>query len=301
MRDLRRRFPNPNALLSFESAGRLGSFTDAAEELGLTQAAISYSVKLLEKDLGIALFHRRHRLVELTDSGRKFHADVTSALQQIARSADSLRYAASDRVTVDSSTAFASHWMIPRIPAIRSQYPDIDIRLLTSDRDVEIGRDPTLIGIRRGNGNWSDYQAVMAVDEIIIPVCSPAYLSQHPDWLEERSERTLIHLEEPYRPRPTWQDWFNHFDVAYTDRGEGLRLNDYSLVVQAAIGGQGVALGWRHIVEHAVQRRLLVEASDMKWRTGMAFYAVTHKAVEPSPDTKRIMDWIVNELNELQH
>ncbi|MER9745503.1 LysR substrate-binding domain-containing protein [Mesorhizobium sp. M0187] len=284
--------------MSFEAAARLGSFTEAAEELGLTQAAISYSVKLLESDLGTALFHRWHRLVELTESGRQFHADVASALQQIARSADTLRLTASDRVTVDSSTAFASHWMIPRIPAIRSQYPQIDIRLLTSDRDVEIGRDPTLVGIRRGNGDWSDYRAVRATEEVIVAVCSPAYLNQHPGWLEERSERTLIHLEEPHRPRPTWQDWFNHFHVAYTDHGEGLRLNEYSLVVQAAIGGQGVALGWRHIVEHAVKQRLLVEASDMKWRTGMSFYAVMHKAVEPSPDAKRIMDWIVNELQQ---
>ncbi|TIS14484.1 MAG: LysR family transcriptional regulator, partial [Mesorhizobium sp.] len=181
----------------------LGSFTGAAEELGLTQAAISYSVKLLEKDLSTVLFHRRHRVVELTDAGRHFYADVTSALQQIARSADTLRHTDSDRVTVDSSTAFASHWMIPRIPAFRSRFPDIDIRLLTSDRDVEIGQDPSLIGIRRGNGEWPDYQAARVAEEVIVPVCSPAYLRQHPRWLEQRYEGTLIHLEEPHRPRPT--------------------------------------------------------------------------------------------------
>ncbi|WP_284283414.1 LysR substrate-binding domain-containing protein [Mesorhizobium amorphae] len=300
MSTLRRRLPNASALPAFEAAARLGSFTAAAEELGLTQAAVSYSIKLLESDLGIILFHRRHRLIELTENGRQFYADVASALQHIARSADALRYAGSDRVTVDSSTAFASHWMIPRISDFRNQYPEVDIRLSTSDRDVPIGRDPMLIGIRRGSGDWSDYKAVRAVHEVIVPVCSPAYLNQHPGWLEERSERTLIHLEEPHRPRPTWQNWFSQFEVGYTDRGEGLRLNDYSLVVQAAIGGQGVALGWSHIVEHALKKRLLVEACDFKWRTGMAFYAVTHKSVEPTPDTKRVMDWIVKELRMLK-
>ncbi|MGH6891551.1 MAG: LysR substrate-binding domain-containing protein, partial [Dongiaceae bacterium] len=129
------------------------------------------------------------------------------------------------------------------------------------------------------------------------PVCSPDYLrSAGPvTRLRDLARRTLIHLEEPYRPKPAWRDWFAHHGFSYVDNGEGLRLNDYALVVQAAIGSQGIAMGWAHIVDYPLRQGLLLKAMDAAWRTGQCFYVVSPRSVTISVDTKLVRDWIVSD------
>jgi DNA-binding transcriptional LysR family regulator len=296
MHDLRFRIPSPSALITFEAAARHLNFTQAAEELRVSQAAVSSAIKRLEADLGVVLFLRRHKRLVLSESGRRFHGDVAMALGHIARSVEAVRGSAEDKhVTLSSSTAFASHWMIPRLPDFRARHPQIDIRLQTSDRDTELGPDPLAIGIRRGLGDWPDYRAYRFAEEVLIPVCSPAYLraSAAPADVVDLARRTLIHLDEPHRPRPAWKDWFGHFGAEFVDSGEGLRLNDYSLVVQAAIGGQGIALGWAHIVDHPLREGLLVRACDARWTTGYAFFVVHHRAVTPSEEARIVCEWVV--------
>ncbi|TIP43770.1 MAG: LysR family transcriptional regulator [Mesorhizobium sp.] len=292
----RLRIPSPAGLITFEAAGRHLSFTNAAEELRVSQAAVSAAIKSLEGDLGVELFVRQHKRIVLTEAGQRFYSDVAMGLGHIARSAEAVRRTTEEKhVVLSSSTAFASHWLIPRLPKFRAQHPEIEIRIQTADRDTDLAPDPHLIGVRRGLGDWPNYRAFRFGGENLIPVCSPSYLKQSgaPRDLPDLAGRTLIHLDEPHRPRPSWKDWFAHFGLDFTDAGEGLRLNDYSLVVQAAIGGQGIALGWTHLVKHPLSERLLIPALAANWATGYAFFIVSNRSVELAPEAKLVKDWII--------
>lgn len=301
MRSLRAVLPSPNALFAFEAAARLGSFTRAAAELGITQAAVSYSVKQLETSLGLSLFLRQHRRVVLTEAGERFFQDVSIGLGHIRRSAETLlQRRDSGHVTLSVSTAFASWWMLPRLARFRAAHPEIDLRLQTTDRDVDLSEENIDLGVRRGLGpaTWADYGAVFLASEVIHPVCSPAYLASvaAPGAPADLLVLKLVHLDEPFRPRPSWADWFAAQGVAYVDFGEGLRLNDYALVIQAALEGQGVALGWRHVTEDLVARGALVRPLDHALVTGHGFYLVWPQRRVLTRDAAVVRDWLAAEF-----
>ena len=288
----------PSALFAFEAAARLGSFTRAASELGITQAAVSYGVRRLEEDLGTRLFTRLHRSIELTDNGRRFFNDVSIGLWHISRAAQDLRRLhRGTHVTLSASTAFATFWMLPRLSRLKQELPDVEVRIQTSERDVDLAAEGISLGIRRGRGGWDRYDAALLEEERIHAVCSPAYLERAGPIadVEALTRHRLVHLEEPYRPCATWQDWFAAQGVAFEDRGEGLRLNDYALVVQAALAGEGVVLGWHHQVDSLIESGALVRAVDAVYVSDRAFYVVWPHGPEPAPRVAALRDWLVAE------
>ncbi len=296
MNRLRRVIPNPGALYSFEAAGRLSSFTRAAEELGVSQAAVSYAVRQLEDALGVALFWRRHRRVALTTSGERFFNDVSMGLAHIRGSAEALQQQPADsHITLSVSTAFANYWLVPRLAEFRGRHPQIEIRLQTTDRDIELPGNGLSLGIRRGIGSWAGYESILLAEESIYPVASPRYLEVGPPLTTPADliRHHLIHLEEPIRPRPTWIDWFKAQGLVYRNIGDGLRLNDYALVVQAAIAGEGVALGWHHIVGRLVDQGLLMKAIDATYAEGAGFYVVWPDAAPLADHAAKVRDWII--------
>jgi DNA-binding transcriptional LysR family regulator len=296
MQSLRHLLPSPGALFVFEAAARLGSFTLAGRELGMTQAAVSYAIKQLEGSLATTLFLRRHRAVALTEAGERFYNDVSIGLAYIRRSAESLgRLRRDDHVTLSVSTAFASYWILPRLVEFRRDLPEIDLRLLTTDKDVDLAVEGIPLGIRRGDGAWSQYQAALLAPEEIFALASPGYLAAagRPTDPEELARHRLIHLEEPFRPRPTWRDWFEALGVAYRDDGEGLRLNDYALALQAALEGQGIVLGWRHVTAGLVTSGLLAPALPEGFVTGFGFYVTWPRSIPLSRDAERVRDWLL--------
>jgi DNA-binding transcriptional LysR family regulator len=299
MDSLRRLIPSANALLAFESAARLGSFTRAAEEMGVTQAAVSYSIRQLEEALGVKLFLRRHRRVELTESGERFFDDVSLGLSHIRRSAEEIRRSRDDQhVTLSLSTAFASYWMVPRLSAFRQAHPEIDLRLQTTDKDVDLAAEGISLGLRRGRaGNWPGCAEALFAAEEIFAVCAPRYFEEAGPFggLDALARAKLIHLEEPFRPRPSWPEWFAGQGYPFQDRGEGLRLNDYALVIQAAFEGQGVALGWRHLVEDLMQRGLLRKALPASWSAGEAFYLIWPEGLLQQPQVRAVHDWLLEQ------
>jgi len=296
MRSLRQLLPSPGALFVFEAAARRGSFTLAGEELGMSQAAVSYAIKQLEGALGTALFLRRHRAVELTEAGERFYNDVSIGLAYIRRSAENLgRLRADDHVTLSVSTAFASYWILPRLVEFRRDLPDIDLRLQTSDKDVDLAAEGIPLGIRRGKGDWSEYETSLLAPEEIMALASPGYLAAagRPKGLEGLARYRLIHLEEPFRPRPTWGDWFEAFGVTFRDDGEGLRLNEYALALQAALEGQGVTLGWRHVTARLVKSGLLVQVVPEVFDSGCGFYVAWPRVRPLACDAERVRDWLL--------
>jgi DNA-binding transcriptional LysR family regulator len=296
METLRRLVPSVNSLVVFEAAGRLASFSGAARELGMTQAAVSYAIGRLESQLATALFLREHRRVRLTEAGERFHADVSLGLSHIQRSAQGLRAVASGtHVTLSASTAFAAFWMVPRLQRLREDLPDIDLRIQTADRDLDLVGEGIPLGIRGGRPeDWPRYDCRILAREEIYPVCGASYLARfgRPAEVEDLLSHRLIHLEEPFRPAVTWSEWFASAGVGERRAPKGLQINDYVLVIQSVIEGQGIALGWGHLTDGLVAKGVLLRLTDHMLATGKNFYVTWPRDMPLSSAAGRVRDWL---------
>ena len=288
---------SPRNLVVFESAARLGSFTRAAEELNMRQPSVSAAIKQLEESLSVRLFYREHRKVGLTLSGERLFAGVSRSLAEIERSIAAVQEMARTRhVTVNSSSAFSLYWMIPRLQALHEKHPDIDLRMQTSDYEPDLDVEGVDLGIRRGNGSWPDCHSVLIAKEIIFPVANPQVFHRINDLnhISDLLRQRLVHLEEPKRERPTWAQWFDHNGQATQELDKGLRLNDYALVIQAALAGEGFAFGWEHVVRDLIERKLLVGRKDWAWETGNGFYLTWSNRSPLSRHGELVRDWIIS-------
>jgi DNA-binding transcriptional LysR family regulator len=296
MQSLRHLLPSAGALIVFEAAARLSSFTAAGRELGMSQAAVSYAIKGLERQLGVNLFQRLHRQIRLTDAGGRFFADVTLGLSHIRKSAEELRALAGGmHVTLSASSAFASFWMVPRLQKFRDDLPGIDLRIQTADHDLDLVAEGIPLGIRGGAAeDWPENELLTIAPEEIYAVAGPSYLARSgvPRTLEELARERLIHLEEPFRPAASWNEWFQSAGIEGAVVNRGLLINDYVLVIQAVMEGQGVALGWRHLTEGLIASGLLVRVSEHVMTTGKGFHVAWSKNRALSESARRVRDWL---------
>ena len=298
MRELRRLIHSPPHLFVFEVCGRLFSFSRAAEELGGSQPAVSFAVRPLGTAIGHDLFARRPRAIRLTDAGERFYTQVSLSFERLLQAAREVNRGDEENlVTLSISTAFANYWVMPRMTRLHRTHPHVDLRLQVVDKDVDLEYENVSLGIRRGRGGWPGYASVNIAREEIYAVASPTYLAANPrpKSIEDLLEHQFVHLEEPFRPRPTWRDWFASFDVDFVDKGEGLRLNDYALVIQAAMAGEGIAIGWRHVTESLIKKRLLVPVLPQSWITGEEFHLIWSDHTELSESALQVRDWIIEE------
>ena len=299
MRSLRHLLPSAGNLIVFETAGRLLSFTAAGRELGMTQAAVSYAVRSLEDQLGVKLFRRGHRQVLLTEAGDRFLADVTLGLSHIRKSAEALKaLSAGSHVTLSASTAFASFWMMPRLQKFRDDLPGIDLRIQTADRDLDLIAEGIPLGIRGGTAeDWPDYELLPLAEEEVYAVAGPAYVARSglPETPAEMTFHRLIHLEEPFRPAATWKEWLQSASVNGAVANRGLLINDYVLVIQAVMEGQGIALGWRHLTDRLIASGLLVRVTEHSMTTGANFHVAWPKNRELSGSARQVRDWLVSQ------
>ncbi len=297
MRKTLKLIASPRNLFVFEAAARLGSFTLAADELQMRQPSVSASIKQLEKSLNVRLFDRGHRQVSLTTAGLRFYADVSQALRGIERAAEAVHdMGRSDYVTLNSSSAFSYYWMMPKLHTLREHHPQIDLRLQSSTNEPDIDIENISIAVRLGEGEWKNCFATKIADEVIYPVASPIVMREAKNLKTIRgllSER-LIHLEEPIRMRPTWKQWFEHHGITDAQTSEGMRLNDYALVLQAAQTGEGFAFGWDHIVRDSIDRNLLTAHEDWAWKTGRGIYLVWSRSRPLSENAVKVRDWILS-------
>lgn len=302
MENLRRALPSPGSLIVFEAAGRLGSFTAAGRELGMSQAAVSYAIRALEDQLGSPLFRRSHRKVTLSEAGQRFHADVTLGLSHIRKSAEDLKELASGgHVTLSVSTAFASFWMLPRLQQFREDLPEIDLRIQTSDRDIDLVEETISLGIRGGGPeDWPNYEYQLLAAERVYAVASANYAERYGTSLTpaELTNHQLIHLEEPHRMAADWPTWLESAGINAGVANRGLAINDYTLVIQAVMEGQGVALGWEHLTQRLINAGLLVRISEHCFETGNGFYVVWPKDREISSNAQKVRDWLIEQRGQ---
>jgi LysR family glycine cleavage system transcriptional activator len=297
-----KRFQQPamGNLITFEAAARTGSFTRAAEELAISQPAVSHAMRALEAELGVDLFERRHKGVQTTDAGRHLLEQLTQGLTLIDQALRDLRgMTTGHQVTLAVSTATATWWLLPRIARFKQLHPDIALRCITTDTDLDLEREHIDLAITLGNGDFGQYQCWHFVDEEIFPVCSAAFVQRSGPLrdLSALTRATLLHLEERYRPRLDWQGWLARFGVKLGRGNKVFRFNDYSIVLQAAIEGQGVALGWRHLVAPLIAQGLLVRPFAQSVTTDQPIQIVASGKGSLRGDVVYLRDWLIGEAN----
>ena len=293
--------PSLNALQVFEAAARNGSFTRAADELGISQPAVSHAIRLLETELGSVLFNRRNKAVFITQSGKYLMEQVAFGLNVIYQAVREVRtMSVEHQVTLAVSTATATWWLLPRIARFKKLYPKIELRVITTDRDLDLDRDRVDLAITLGSGSFENYQHWKFVDEEIFPVCSPEFLRQHGPIRDVKSlaKVPLMHLEERYKSRIGWADWLKSFGVVLKRGNAMFRFNDYSIVLQAAIEGQGVAQGWKHLVDPLIAQGLLAKPLSESVTTDQPFYVVAPKNTELRSDVLNLKNWLIAEAKK---
>lgn len=302
MTSLRRLVPSANALFVFEAAARYLSFTQAAGELSVTQSAVSRMIARFEAHLGAKLFHRAPTGIELTEEGRQLYAAVTSSFQRVEMAIEDIRtqHGEQGTVTLSISSAFAMHWIMPRLPAFEAQFPEIDLRFQVM-RGEPLGPVQDVdFGIRYDAQDDAEHQRWLLLAEEILPVCSPDYLKQHGPLKPgcDMSRHTLAHLSGV--TRLPWSRYLTTFDLPDLRGSRSLTFSDYALVLQAAISSRGLALGWRHVISNALADGSLVPAAPHVFTTGRSYHLVATRNRPLRKPALLVRDWLLGEMAALQ-
>ena len=291
---------SPNALFVFEAVARSESFKSGATEMNVTQPSVSYQIKKLEDALGIELFLRRGGRAVLTPNGSILAKALGRSFRIIDDALTEIKRSTSDQVvTLCLSTAQASNVWLPRLGSLRALYPDIDLNLRIVDHDVDPSAEMADISNRIGRGDWPALDHWFLFPEIVYPVCSPSYLDKHGKVasLKDLASRTLLHLEEEYRHGMEWRDWFELRGLKHFKARERLRFSDYQPLIEAAIMGEGIALGWEKFTDTHLDQGTLVRPLDMEVRTGNGFYIVASKSSAPAPQhVQNVRNWMLSQF-----
>lgn len=291
---MRRNLPPLNALRTFEAAARHLSFTKAAAELNVTQAAVSHQVKALEDNLEVPLFHRLNRRLTLTEHGVRYLPDVRRAFNLLRGATQELRaHGGSGPLTVSVLPSFAARWLVPRLGRFFKNHPDVDLRIDPSVTRSDFVNDDVDVGIRYGRGDDSGLRADRLMEEDIFPVCSPA-LARRPPGLQcpaDLRHFTLLHDES----HADWHTWFLAAGVEGIDPARGTIFTDSSMLIQAAIAGQGVALARRVLVADELQAGHLIRPFDLSLSTEYAYYLVCPLETAELPKIVAFREWVLAE------
>lgn len=291
-----RRLPPLNALKTFEAAARSESFTRAAEELHVTQGAVSQQVKALEASLGVKLFHRERQRLAITDAGRDYLAVVRDALDRIAVGTERLVQRQNTGVlTVSTSPDFAAKWLVHRLGRFAERHPDIDLRISATMHQVDFAREDVDIAVRHGDGNWPGLDVVRLCSEQLFPVCSPKLVSGR-----ARIAKPADLLKVPLLRLEDWKNWRRWFDSAgIADPAmHGPILNRASMLIDAAIDGHGVALARTALAAWDLINGRLVRPFDLSLKMPNTYWIVCPKAVATLPKIAMVRDWLLTEARD---
>jgi LysR family glycine cleavage system transcriptional activator len=286
------RLPPLNALRTFEAAARHLSFTKAAAELFVTQAAVSHQIKALEDHLGMPLFRRFNRALMLTDEGQALLPFVRDAFDQLADGVRRLRQGQSSGVlTISVLPSLASTWLIPRLRDFQIRHPEIEVHMTATERLVDFAREPVDAGLRYGLGHWPGLRSERLLSAEIIPVCSPALLEgPHP----LRTPDDLVHhqLLHVLNAPDDWRMWLTAAGVRGVDPDRGLKFDHTSLAIQAALNGLGVAMGPGPLVDGDLAAGRLVEPFDLELPSNSAYYFVAPETTADQLKITAFRDWL---------
>jgi LysR family glycine cleavage system transcriptional activator len=289
--------PPLNALRVFAAAARHRSFTRAAAELHVTQTAVSHQMRLLEAHLGLTLFVRLPRQLVLTADGSAYAAELQRAFERIRVATAGLHaHPLREVLAVTSLPSFAARWLVPRLGAFSRAHPNIDLRIIATERPLDFSREPVDVGIRFGYGHYVGLRSEKLMDDACFPVCSPALLRRRPALRSPADLRrhVLLHDDSP----DDWRRWLREVGVSERDSERGHIFSDGSMMLQAAADGQGVALAREVLVagDLASGRLVRLFIGSPPIPTDRAYHLVTSEQTAELPRVQAFRAWLFDQV-----
>lgn len=296
------RLPSLDRLLVFDAAARQLSFTRAAGELFLTQSAVSRQVAALEAEIGVPLFVRRHRALDLTDDGRRLALAVDEALQGLRATVAQIRAPHGREVlTITTTPGLASLWLIPRLAGFTAAHPGVDVRIDASHDLRSLASEGFDIAIRYGRSGA--LEGTPLFDEVVVPVCAPALLRRLPlKQPADLARHTLLQTGSVTgQGMPAeWTSWLAAVDAAQVEPAALLTFNTYDTAIAAAVSGQGVVLGRRPIIDSLLKSRALVAPFKGLWSMERGYALVMSAAARRRPGAMALHDWLLAQAGDAE-
>ncbi len=295
--------PPPIATLrALEAAARHLNFTKAAEELCVTQSAVSHQIRHLEDLWGLKLFDRPPRSLVLTRNGQALAPVVRNFFDRLSETLETLKTEVNrDPLRIDTLQSFAVKWLVPRLNDFHDKFPDIDVWISTNDELVNFVTENVDVAIRLGQGNYPGLHSTLLLREYVFPVCSPAFLKKAgmpASPVDLLKLPLLLRLGDP--AHPNWEDWFaevGHEGVAVI---EGPRFPDTNMALQAAMDGQGIALARSAHVYDDLKANKLVKLFDVDYPSSVSYYIVCPSGTENKPKISSVREWLLAEAALVQ-
>lgn len=292
----RRYLPSTRALLAFEAVSRLGSFSLAADELELSQGAVSKQVKLLEEQLGVSLLNREHHPIGLTTAGRRYAPEIRESLAQIAHA--SLAVSTNPHggtLKLAILPTFGTRWLAPRLPEFLGEFPGVTVNLVTQLRPFDFRIEQLDAAIHIGDGKWPETRSLFLMPETVIPACAPSLIKQHRfRSAEQLHDAGLLHLAT--RPQ-AWNRWMAaHQGVVDTSRG--MIFDQFATVAQAAISGLGVALLPPFLIQRELEEGSLVPALPLPIQSAESYYLVWPEFKDQYPPLVAFRQWLERSVHD---
>lgn len=289
---MRRRIPSLEALMAFEAAARHQSFTRAAQALSLTQSAVCKQIAALEDYLGLALFHRVKKRISLTEAGALYARQVSDDLDRLERHTAALMTHRGQRNVLEIAAVptFATRWLIPRLGGFKARQPDITLNLTTRSQAFIFTDTGFDAAIHFGAPQWPGASTVALFGEEMIPVCNPQLLP--PGGCAHAAELARLPLLHHIGRHDAWPRWFEHAGVADVDITAGPRFELFSMLIEAALAGLGVALVPRFLAQRELAAGELVVPFELSLDSGQAYYLVIPDTPGPSAALLRFADWL---------
>src|SRR5215212_7523066 len=293
--------PSLDLLAGFEAAARHLSFTKAGEELFITQSAVSRQIKELEDQLGVELFHRRHRALALTDAGQQLYAAAAQVLTTMRTATSRLKAQQGKRaLSVTTTASFAALWLIPRLAGFRRMHPEVDVRITADTRVQDLERDGLDLAIRHGPASLAGPNALRLFGERVFPVCSPKLLKKTP--LREPADlkkHTLLQYDDPETRHPWlhWKTWLEVAGIADLRPSGTLSFSGYEQIIPAAVAGHGVALGRTPLVKDLLASKDLVAPFKSSADPARAYFAIVSKNAAGRPEVADFVAWLREEAS----
>lgn len=287
------RLPPLKALKTFEAAARHLSFTRAASELFVTQAAVSHQIKALEMHLGLRLFQRRNRALLLTEEGQSYFLDLKDIFLSLNHATEKLlARTATGALTVSLQPSFAIQWLVPRLVKFSEQHPEIDVRIKAVDEGEGSLREGVDLAIYYGRGQWPNLRCHKLHAEYLLPLCSPTLLAGNKklDTLADLSQHTLLHDTS----RKEWKTWMKQVGLVSSNVNQGPIFSHSSMVLQAAIHGQGIALGHNVLAKPELDAGRLVCPFNEVLVSNKCHYLVYEESQAELGKIAAFRDWMLD-------
>jgi LysR family glycine cleavage system transcriptional activator len=296
----RYQLPPLDLLEAFEAAARHLSFTRAAAELSLTQSAVSRQIAALEDRLNVPLFQRLHRALRLTDAGQQLLATTAAVLQQLHGVTEQLRQVQRQKTVIVTTTpGFAGLWLIPRLSTFTATHADVDVRISAGLNLVNLERDGVDVAVRYGPVAAAGGQATRLFGEVMTPVCSPALRKQSAKPLkrpQDLQHHTLLHTDTHGNAQlPDWALWLRAMQIEHIKPAGALHFSDYDQMMNAAVRGQGVALGRFPLTAGLIKERKLVAPFSHSMASPMGYHLLRSEASARKPEVDEFVAWLLDE------